>query len=87
VIRVGLNVELTGTIPVVGESSKNAAELAVKEVNNAGGITILLVEQNARQALKLAHRGYVLQTGRLTVAGSADELMDAPSVKAAYLGG
>jgi branched-chain amino acid transport system ATP-binding protein len=80
-------VELTGTIPVVGESSKNAAELAVKEVNNAGGTTILLVEQNARQALKLAHRGYVLQTGRLTVAGSADELMDDPSVKAAYLGG
>ncbi|HEY3473762.1 MAG TPA: ABC transporter ATP-binding protein, partial [Anaerolineales bacterium] len=54
---------------------------------NAAGTTILLVEQNARQALKLAHRGYVLETGRLTVAGSAVELMDNPGVKAAYLGG
>jgi branched-chain amino acid transport system ATP-binding protein len=47
----------------------------------------VLFEQNARQALKLAHRGYVLETGRLTVAGAADELMDNPQVKAAYLGG
>ena len=54
---------------------------------NATGTTILLVEQNARQALKLAHRGYVLETGRLTVAGTAEELMDNPGVKAAYLGG
>jgi len=37
--------------------------------------------------LKLAHRGYVLETGRLTVAGSAHDLMDNPGVKAAYLGG
>jgi len=54
---------------------------------NAAGTTILLVEQNARQALKLAHRGYVLETGRLTVEGSAHALMDDPSVKTAYLGG
>lgn len=70
----------------MGESSKNAAELAVKEIN-AAGMTILLVEQNACQALKLANRGYVLETRQLTVAGSADELMDHPGVKAAYLGG
>ena len=54
---------------------------------NATGTTILLVEQNARQALKLAHRGYVLETGRLTIVGTAKELMDNPSVKAAYLDG
>jgi len=54
---------------------------------NAAGTTILLVEQNARQALKLAHRGYVLETGRLTIVGTAKELMDNPSVKAAYLDG
>ena len=54
---------------------------------NATGTTILLVKQNARQALKLAHRGYVLETGRITIAGTAKDLMDKPSVKAAYLGG
>jgi branched-chain amino acid transport system ATP-binding protein len=58
----------------------------VREIN-ATRTTILLVEQNARQALKLAHHAYVLETGRLTVAGSAAELMDNPNVKAAYLGG
>jgi len=54
---------------------------------NATETTILLVEQNARQALKLAHRGYVLETGRITIAGMAKDLMDKPRVKAAYLGG
>ena len=57
-IKVGLNVELTGSIPVVGESSKNAAELAVKEINEAGGLDVggtkytveLLVEDNEDQA-------------------------------------
>src|SRR5574339_1254944 len=57
-IKVGLNVELTGTIPVVGESSKNAAELAVKEVNDAGGLDVggtkykveLTVEDNEDKA-------------------------------------
>jgi len=57
-IKVGLNVELTGSIPVVGESSKNAAELAVKEVNDAGGLDVggtkytieLLVEDNEDKA-------------------------------------
>lgn len=54
---------------------------------NADGSTILLVEQNARQALKLAHRGYVLETGHIVLSGSARELMENPQVKAAYLGG
>lgn len=57
-IKVGLNVELTGSIPVVGESSKNAAELAVKEINDAGGLDVggtkytieLLVEDNEDKA-------------------------------------
>jgi len=59
---------------------------ALREIN-ATGTTILLVEQNARQALKLAHRGYVLEIGRSTIAGMAKDLMDKPSIKAAYLGG
>lgn len=51
------------------------------------GMTILLVEQNARQALKVADRGYVLETGHIVLEGSARELADNPMVKRAYLGG
>ena len=53
----------------------------------AGGGTILLVEQNARLALAIADRGYVLESGRISVAGSAAELLHDPSVQDAYLGG
>jgi branched-chain amino acid transport system ATP-binding protein len=82
-----------GRLMLLDEPSMGLAPVLVREIFqtlrkiNAAGTTILLVEQNARQALKLAHRGYVLETGRLTVAGTANELMDNPSVKAAYLGG
>ena len=77
-IKVGLNVELTGSIPVVGESSKNAAELAVKEINDAGGLDVggtkytieLLVEDNedkaesaAAVAQKLATSGVLAMIG------------------------
>jgi branched-chain amino acid transport system ATP-binding protein len=51
------------------------------------GTTILLVEQNARMALSVATRGYVLETGNITLCGSAPELAAAPEVKRAYLGG
>jgi branched-chain amino acid transport system ATP-binding protein len=54
---------------------------------NKQGVTILLVEQNARQALQVAHRGYVLQTGSLTMSGEAKELASRPEVQEAYLGG
>jgi branched-chain amino acid transport system ATP-binding protein len=53
----------------------------------AGGGTILLVEQNARLALSIADRGYVLESGRISVAGSATELLHNPHVQDAYLGG
>ena len=53
----------------------------------AGGGTILLVEQNARLALSIADRGYVLESGRIGVAGSAAELLHNPHVQDAYLGG
>ncbi len=52
----------------------------------ASGTTILLVEQNARAALKVADRGYVLETGRIILEGSAAELKDDPEVRRAYLG-
>ena len=58
---------------------------ALKEIN-ALGTTILLVEQNARLALKFAQRGYVLENGHLVLQGDADELLDKPDVKKAYLG-
>jgi len=57
----------------------------IKEINEQG-TTILLVEQNANMALSIAHRGYVLETGQITLAGSAKELRENPKVKSAYLG-
>ncbi len=53
---------------------------------NEEGVTILLVEQNARQALLLSHRGYVMQTGRILMEGPAADLLQNPDVEAAYLG-
>jgi branched-chain amino acid transport system ATP-binding protein len=52
----------------------------------ARGVTILLVEQNARLALELAHRGYVMESGTIALSGSAKSLLDDPRVKEAYLG-
>jgi len=57
----------------------------IRELNNAG-LTILLVEQNAKAALKLAHRGYVIELGRVVKEGSGKELLNAPDIKKAYLG-
>jgi len=82
-----------GRLMLLDEPSMGLAPVLVREIFNilgeinAAGTTILLVEQNARQALKVAHRGYVLETGRITLAGTAQELSDNPQVKAAYLGG
>ncbi len=53
---------------------------------NASGTTILLVEQNARMALKAAHRGYVLETGTISMSGPAQEILADPRVRSAYLG-
>jgi branched-chain amino acid transport system ATP-binding protein len=57
----------------------------IRELNRAGA-TILLVEQNAQMALKAAHRGYVLETGTITMASAASELLADPRVRSAYLG-
>lgn len=59
---------------------------ALREIN-AEGTTILLVEQNARLALKFSQRGYVLENGRLVMAGASQDLLKDPEVKKAYLGG
>jgi branched-chain amino acid transport system ATP-binding protein len=53
---------------------------------NREGMSVLLVEQNARQALKLAHRGYVMETGAITATDRAEVLLNDPRIRAAYLG-
>ena len=60
---------------------------AIRELNRATGLTVLLVEQNAYQALRLAHRGYVLVNGAITMAGGGAELLARPEIRAAYLEG
>jgi branched-chain amino acid transport system ATP-binding protein len=60
---------------------------AIRELNKAQGLTVFLVEQNAFGALKLAHRGYVLVNGSVTMSGTGKELLADPQVRAAYLEG
>ena len=77
---------------LLDEPSMGLAPLLVKtifriiEEVNKKGVTILLIEQNANMALKTAHTGYVLETGRITMSGSGKELLTNESIKAAYLG-
>ncbi len=60
---------------------------AIRDLNRDTGLTVLLVEQNAYQALRLAHRGYVLVNGAITMEGPGRELLARPEIKAAYLEG
>ena len=60
---------------------------AIKALNAEAGLTVFLVEQNAYHALKLAHRGYVMVNGRITLTGSGHELLERPEIKSAYLEG
>jgi branched-chain amino acid transport system ATP-binding protein len=62
-----------------------AAHLA--ELNREHGLTVLLIEQNARLAFELCHRAYVLESGRLVAEGDSAELAEDPRVASAYLGG
>jgi len=77
---------------LLDEPSLGLAPLLVREVFhiiaelNQQGVTVLLVEQNAAQALKIAHLGYVLETGRLVLSGSGAELLAHPRLQDAYLG-
>ena len=58
----------------------------IRELNRSG-VTIFLVEQNAYHALKIAHRGYVMVSGNITLTGTGRELLTKPEVRAAYLEG
>ncbi|GAB6035696.1 ABC transporter ATP-binding protein [Fundidesulfovibrio butyratiphilus] len=70
-----------GLAPIVVENI-----FAIIRRINQEGVTILLVEQNAQMALQIAHRGYVLETGTVTLQGEASELLENPKVREAYLG-
>jgi branched-chain amino acid transport system ATP-binding protein len=59
----------------------------VKKVNKEEGVTVLLVEQNARMALKVSHRAYVIETGKVTLSGTGQALLDDKRVIDSYLGG
>ncbi len=78
---------------LLDEPSMGLAPIIVEQIFdiiqdiNHHGTSILLVEQNAQMALSIANRGYVLETGRVVLEGSADELLNNPVVQAAYLGG
>ena len=79
-------------ILLLDEPSMGLSPLLVKEilsiikVFHEKGITVLLVEQNAKLALSIADRAYVLEVGRIAMSGSAKDLMDDERVKKAYLG-
>ena len=78
---------------LLDEPSMGLAPLLVKEIFsiikeiNASGTTVLLVEQNANMALSIAHKAYVLETGRIILSGDAKELAASEEVRKAYLGG
>jgi len=77
---------------LMDEPSMGLSPILVEEIFriiteiNKEGTSILLVEQNAQMALSIAHRAYVLETGRIVLSGSAKEIAENPQVKAAYLG-
>jgi branched-chain amino acid transport system ATP-binding protein len=60
---------------------------AIRSLNKQDGLTVLIVEQNANHALRLAHRGYVMVNGLITLSGSGSELLARPEIRAAYLEG
>lgn len=80
------------TLLLLDEPSMGLAPIMVEKIFevvrdiSAQGVTILLVEQNARLALQVAHRAYVMESGLVTMNGDARQMLDDPRVKAAYLG-
>ena len=80
-------------IMLLDEPSMGLSPLLVKEIFdiikniNGQGVTILLVEQNAKMALSIANRAYVLESGKIVLTGTGQELLNSPDIKKAYLGG
>ncbi len=91
-LAVGRALMAKPSLVMMDEPSLGLAPLVVRDIFeiiktiNANGITVLLIEQNANMALKVAHKGYVIQTGNITLEGTGMELLENESVKEAYLG-
>jgi branched-chain amino acid transport system ATP-binding protein len=91
-LAVGRALMSRARLLLLDEPSMGLSPLLVREIFrvirrlNEAGVTILLVEQNARLALEIAHRAYILETGKIVLAGAPAELRDHPQVRAAYLG-
>jgi len=92
-LAVGRALMTRSRLMLLDEPSMGLAPILVRDIFevlreiNRQGTTVLLVEQNARMALKLASRGYVLETGNIVLEGTSEELMANPDVRRAYLGG
>jgi len=92
-LAVGRALVTGGELMLLDEPSMGLAPILVQHIFeilaeiNRQGTTILLVEQNAHMALKLANRGYVLETGSVMLSGPSKELAESPEVQRAYLGG
>lgn len=91
-VAIGRGLMSSPTILMLDEPSLGLAPILVDEVLDtvrklkAEGMTILLVEQNVREALDLADRGYVLQTGRIVAEGTGKELLESDMFRSAFLG-
>ncbi len=92
-LAIGRGMMARPKVLLLDEPSMGLAPILVEEIFriiqeiNSQGVAILLVEQNAFMALSVAHRGYVLETGRIVLSGTGQELLSNPQVMKAYLGG
>jgi branched-chain amino acid transport system ATP-binding protein len=92
-LTIGRALMTNPTVLLLDEPSMGLAPMLIQQIFqiiqtiNARGTTVLLVEQNAQQALQIAHRAYVLETGAVVKADQASKLLHDPAVRAAYLGG
>ncbi len=91
-LAVGRALMCRPKVLLMDEPSLGLAPLVIKDIFNIiqeinrQGMTVLLIEQNANMALKIADKAYVLETGKLTMEGTGRELLENPDIKAAYLG-
>lgn len=91
-LAIGRGLMALPRLLMLDEPSLGLAPLMVKQILqtvqdvNSRGMTVLLVEQNVQHSLRLAHRGYVLENGRIVLEGRGSELLADPHLKKAYLG-